>query len=319
MQQAREWSRAEVWRRKLLYPAHTLPTAAAPVAVALGLAIRDGVGDPVAALFALLAGWLIQVGGVLTDNYENLVREPQDAEHPELVRALRGGTLTLAGLRNAILACYAAALLAGLYLVAHAGIGVLAIGVLAVAASVAYSAGPFPLGRHALGDPLFFLFFGIVSVVGAYYVQAAPFHGATFGSWLVADALAPAALLLGIPLGALTTNILIIDDIRDRGFDVVKGKRTIAVRWGARASRVEFLALLALAYLVPFGLWLAGGLGAGALLPLLTLPYAVSTAHDVLMRDGYEALLPATPKAGRLLLAYSLLLAAGIASQAFYR
>jgi 1,4-dihydroxy-2-naphthoate octaprenyltransferase len=313
MDRTLEWSRAEVWKRKLLYPGHTLPTAAAPIVVALGLAVHHHVADPLAALFALLAGWLIQVGGVLTDNYENLVQQPQDPEHPELVRALRNGTLTLAGLRNAIFGCYGIALLAGLYLIGHAGLGVLVIGVLSVAASLAYSAGPFPLGRHALADPLFFLFFGVVSVAGAYYVQAAPAHGATLGSWLVADALPSAAFALGIPVGALTTNILIIDDIRDRDFDAVKGKRTIAVRWGRKWSRVEFLALLVLAFLAPFALWLSPGFGAWTLLPLLTLPYAASTARDVLARDGYEDLLPTTPKAGRLLLAYSLLLAAGVA------
>jgi 1,4-dihydroxy-2-naphthoate octaprenyltransferase len=117
-------------------------------------------------------------------------------------------------------------------------------------------------------------------------------------------------------VGALTTNILIIDDIRDRDFDVVKGKRTIAVRWGRKWSRVEYLALSLLAYLVPFALWLASGFSAWALLPLATLPYAVSTARDVLTRNAYEELLPTTPKAGRLLLAYSLLLAAGIAMPA---
>jgi 1,4-dihydroxy-2-naphthoate octaprenyltransferase len=313
MERSLEWSRAEVWRRKLLYPGHTLPTAVAPVVVALGLAVHHHVADPRAALFALLAGWLIQVGGVLTDNYENLVQQPQDPEHPELVRALSNGTLTLPALRNAIYACYAAALLAGAYLIGHAGIGVLVIGVLSVLASLAYSAGPFPLGRHALADPLFFLFFGVVSVLGAYYVQAAPAHGAIFASWLVADALVPAAFALGIPVGALTTNILIIDDIRDRDFDVVKGKRTIAVRWGVKWSRAEFMALLLLAYLTPFWLWLSSGFSAWALLPLVTLPYAASTARDVLTRESYEELLPTTPRAGRLLLAYSLLLAAGVA------
>jgi 1,4-dihydroxy-2-naphthoate octaprenyltransferase len=314
--QSLEWTRAEVWKRKLLYPGHTLPTAAAPVAVAIGLAAHNHVADPLAALFALLAGWLIQLGGVLTDNYENLVQQPQDREHPELVRALANGTLTLPGLRVAIQSCYGLALLAGIYLIGHAGIGVLVIGLLSVGASLAYSAGPFPIGRHGLADPLFFVFFGVVSVAGAYYVQAAPAHGAVLGSWLLPDALPAAAIALGVPVGALTTNILIIDDIRDRDFDVVKGKRTIAVRWGRKWSRVEYLALSLLAYLVPFALWLASGFSAWALLPLATLPYAVSTARDVLTRNAYEELLPTTPKAGRLLLAYSLLLAAGIAMPA---
>jgi 1,4-dihydroxy-2-naphthoate polyprenyltransferase len=122
-----------------------------------------------------------------------------------------------------------------------------------------------------------------------------------------------AALLLGLPVGALTTNILIIDDIRDREFDAVKGKRTVAVRFGVRWSRMEFAALLALAYLAPLAFWLGLGFGAWVLLPWLTLPLAVSTARDVFTRERYQELVPATPKAGRLLLAYSILLAFGVA------
>jgi 1,4-dihydroxy-2-naphthoate octaprenyltransferase len=114
-------------------------------------------------------------------------------------------------------------------------------------------------------------------------------------------------------VGALTTNILIIDDIRDREFDAVKGKRTIAVRFGVRWSRIEFAALLAFAYLATLWLWLGLGLGPWVLLPWLTAPLAISTARDVFTRDRYQDLLPTTPKAGRLLLAYSVLLAVGVA------
>jgi 1,4-dihydroxy-2-naphthoate octaprenyltransferase len=299
MERSLEWTRREIWVRKLLYPGHTLPTVAAPLAVATGLAARDGAMAPGPALAALVAGWLIQVGGVLTDNYENLLHEPEDREHPELVRAVRSGTLTLQGLRCAIIGCYALALLAGLYLVQRAGLPVVAIGLASIAASWAYSAGPFPLGRHGLADPLFFLFFGVVSVLGGYYVQA--------------EAMPLAAFLLGLPVGALTTNILIIDDIRDREFDLVKGKRTIAVRFGARWSRAEFAVLLAFAYLAPLAFWLALGFSAWVLLPWLTLPFAASMARDVFTRERYQDLVQTTPKAGRLLLAYSVLLAVGVA------
>ena len=89
------WSRREIWTRKLLYPGHTFPTAAAPVIVAIGLAYHDRVFAPVPALIAFLAGWLIQFAGVVTDNYENLVRQPEDREHPELVQAVKTGLLTM--------------------------------------------------------------------------------------------------------------------------------------------------------------------------------------------------------------------------------
>jgi 1,4-dihydroxy-2-naphthoate octaprenyltransferase len=114
-------------------------------------------------------------------------------------------------------------------------------------------------------------------------------------------------------VGALTTNILVVDDIRDREFDAVKGKRTVAVRFGKEWSRAEFLALLLFAYIVPLWLWRGLSLGAWVLLPWLTLPQAAATARAVLTLDRYEDLLPVTPRAGRLLLAYCVLLAVGLA------
>jgi 1,4-dihydroxy-2-naphthoate octaprenyltransferase len=298
-----------VWTRKLIYPGHTLPTALGPVVVAVGLAWHDGVFAAGPALLALTAGWLIQFAGVVTDNLENLVHQPDDREHPELVEAVNSGLITLSGLRTTILVSYGLATLAGLYLVFLAGWPVIVIGLASIAASWIYSAGPWPVGRHGLADPLFFLFFGVVSVAGTYYVQAA-FR-------LDAPAADPAfswhAVALGLPIGALITNILIIDDIRDRAFDIVKGKRTIAVRFGLRWSRMEFLGLLVAAYALPGWFWLGLGLGPSVLLPWLTLPFASMLAYDICTRDRFEDLVPMTPRAAQLMLGYAVLLAAGVA------
>jgi len=307
-------SRRELWTRKLIYPGHTLPTAAAPVLIAVGLALHDRVFAPLPALLAFFAGWLIQFGGVVADNYFNLVREPDDREHPELVAALASGLITLPGLRTTVAACWLGALAIGVYLAYVAGPCVIAIGLASIGAAWIYSAGPCAIGRLGLADPLFFVFFGIVSVAGAYYVQAAPAHGAL--GWFVPAALPSSAILLGLPVGALITNILIIDDIRDREFDAAKGKRSVAVRFGIAWSRAEFVALLALAYLAPFGFWLELGFSAWALLPLLTLPLAFALARAVCTRERFAELVPMTPRAGGLALAYSALLAAGVAMPA---
>jgi len=307
MGQAQGWSRRELWTRKLLYPGHTFPTAAAPVIVACGLAYHGGVFAPLPAFAALLAGWLIQFGGVVTDNYQNLLRQPEDIEHPELVQAIRMGLLTTFGLKATMIASYGLALLAGAYLVFVGGIPVIMIGILSIAASWAYSAGPWPVGLHGLADPLFFIFFGVVSVMGTYYVQAVPYSL----DWL--SAFPFSALAVSLPIGALITNILIIDDIRDRDFDLVKGKRTVAVRFGKTWSRVEFLALLGFAFVVPIWLWLRLGLGAWTLLPLLCLPYAAWLAREVWRRDAFQELVPMTPRAAQLVMAYAVLLAGGLA------
>jgi 1,4-dihydroxy-2-naphthoate octaprenyltransferase len=309
MAQALAWTRREVWTRKLIYPGHTLPTALAPILVAIGLAWHDRVFAAAPVLLAFLAGWLIQFGGVVTDNYTNLLRSPQDREHPELVEAIRRGILSLADLRATMLTSFALAGLCGIALVAIAGWPVIVIGLASILAAWAYSAGPFPLGRHGIADPVFFIFFGTVSVLGGYYVQAA--HVLGVAHWR--EALPLTAVWLSLPVGALITDILVIDDIRDWAFDRVKGKNTIAVRYGRIASRIEFAALMAFAYLAPFWFWRGLGFSALVLLPLLTLPLAALVLRIVWRNDGYAALLPMTPRLAMLTVAYSACLAVGIA------
>jgi 1,4-dihydroxy-2-naphthoate octaprenyltransferase len=310
MSQASALSLREVWTRKLLYPGHTFPTAIAPVLVALGLAHHDRLFAAGPAALAFLAGWLIQFGGVVTDNYTNLIRSPQDREHPELVQAIESGLLSLGILRATIILSYGLAVLVGFALLAVAGWPVIVIGLLSILASWAYSAGPWPFGRHGFADPLFFLFFGTMSVIGTYYVQAA----VVLGPKHLREALPFAAVAVSLPIGALITNILIIDDIRDCEFDTVKGKNTIAVRFGKSWSRTEFLCLLVFAYLTPFWLWLGLGFSALVLLPLITIPIAAWVTRAVWTRDRYDELMPMTPRMAMLTVAFSICLAAGLAA-----
>jgi len=283
----------------LLYPRHTLPTAAAPVVVAAALAAHAHRFAAAPAGAAFLAGWLIQLGGVIADNYHNLVRHGDDREHADFVRALKGGVVTLRELKLTIAGCFAGAAVAGAYLMTVGGLPVLAIGLVSAAAALAYSAGPFPLGDHGFGDILFFTFFGFVSVTGAYYVQAR-----TISEGVVVASLA---------IGALTTNILLIDNLRDLDFDREKHERTLAVIIGPRWTRVEFVLLQVFAFCVPVWLYLQDGFGLRVLLPLLSLPYAVIVTRRVLRLRTYESLLPMTPQQGQVLLVFSALLAAGVA------
>jgi len=309
MSQTFAWTRREVWTRKLLYPGHTLPTAIAPVIVAIGLARHDGVFAALPVTLAFLAGWLIQFAGVVTDNYTNLIRQPDDREHPELVQAVASGILSLTDLRNTILTTYGVAVLLGTVLFVMAGWPVIAIGIASILASWAYSAGPFPFGRHGFADPLFFAFFGTVSVLGAYYVQAAVVLGPEH--WR--DAVPLTAVAVSLPIGALITNILIIDDIRDFEFDAVKGKNTVAVRFGKIYSRCEFAGLMTFAYLAPFWLWRGLGFSAWTMLPLMTLPLAILVTRAVWTKNLYIELMPMTPRLAMLTVGYSACLAIGLA------
>lgn len=306
-------SRRQIWVRLLLYPGHTLPTAAAPVLVGVGLGIHAGVFAWWPVLLGFFGSWCIHVGGVFADNHELLRRYPDVDEHPELRRAVASGTLRLRHLKLATIACFLLGAAAGPYFAYLGGPLVLLIGAVGITASLAYASGGLRYVRFGLAEPVFFVLFGVVAEVGTYYIQAAPAAGHVWTRWVVAQALPLEAFLAGLPVGALVTNVLVIDDIRDRAFDRVKGWRTTAVRAGLKGGRREYLALTAFAYLAPFAGWLWLGFSPWVLLPLASLPLAVPIARAVMTRDSTADLLAMTPRASLLSLAYAALLAAGLA------
>jgi len=301
-------TKRQIWIHFLLYPGHTLPTAAAPVLVATGLAIRDSVFAPLALLLVFSGSWLIHVAGVLADNHELLRRHHDVPEHPELLAALDDGTLTLRGLRLAIGACLVLAVLAGIYPVMLGGIPALVIGAVGVLSSLGYACGPRPYAKLGLADPIFLLMFGVVAVAGTYYVQAVAVRGDF--AW---SSMPLAAFVLGLPVGCLVTAVLVIDDIRDRHFDADKRWQTTAVRHGLAGSRAEWVALAMIAYALPLWFWLGLGFSPLVLLPWLTAPAAIAIGRAVCRYESTAELRQMTPRTSLLSMAFAALLTAGVA------
>lgn len=298
-------TRKQLWLQLLLYPGHTLPTAAAPVMVAGGLAWRDGVFASVPLALFLLSSWLVHVAGVFVDNHELLRRHPSLAEHPELLEAVADRRLALSTLRAAIGLCMVLAVLSGGWLLWLGGWPVVLVGAIGVASSLAYHGWPVSYAKWGVAEPVFLFMFGVVAVAAPYYLQA-------LSSAPAAPQMPWAVYVVGLPVGALITNVLIIDDLRDRHWDALKGWRTVAVRWGPRGSRIEFGGLMAMAFLAP-PLMAVLEFGPSVLLPLLTLPLAYQALRAVLELDDATALVPWTPRMARLGFAYAALLAVGLA------
>jgi len=303
-----------IWVDLLLYPTHTFPTAAAPIFVAAGLAAHDRVVAPVAAIFAFVASWAIHVGGVFADNYALITKHRDIPEHPELLAALRDGSLTLRGLRLAIVACFVLALLTAPVLAGSVGWpAVLALGAIGTVASLGYGGGPLPYAKLGIADPVFFAMFGVIAVPATYVAQAGIADQRSLTALLDAfRSLSPNVYVAALPVAALVTNVLLIDEIRDADFDRAKRWRSGAVRWGRGFTRVELWTLTIFAYLIPFWLWARGGYTIGALLPLATLPTAIDIARRVRRARGFEELFPLTPRASRLAMVYGALSGLGL-------
>jgi 1,4-dihydroxy-2-naphthoate octaprenyltransferase len=274
----------------------TLPAAVAPVVVGTGCALVAGAPRAGAAVAALCGALAIQIGTNFANDLGDHRRGADTADRRGPPRAAQAGLLSPAALRRGTAAAFALACGFGLYLAAIAGWPVVAIGAASIAAGLAYTAGPYPLGYHGLGELFVFVFFGLVAVCGTAYVEL--------------GAVPPLAWAAALPMGALSAAILVVNNLRDRDTDARAGKRTLAVVLGAGAARAEYLALLLLAYTTPLALVATGG-PTWWLLPAASAPLAGSPARAVLDRgaaagDG-AALNRALRATARALLGYALL------------
>ena len=291
----------------------TMPAAVSPVLVGTGLALGRGVFAPLPALVALLGAVLIQVGTNFANDYYDAVQGADTEEREGFTRVTAGGLIEPGEVKRAMWLTFAAAVVVGVYLVAVGGVPILVVGLVSVAAGVAYTGGPYPLGYHGLGDLFVFVFFGLVAVTGTYYVQAAAERGVEFLTLVPSAELVPlAAVVASLPVAAICTDILVVNNVRDLEEDARTGKRTLAVRFGYGFSRAQFVLLLGLAYTVPAVFAVTTG-DLAVLLPLVTLPYAVPLARTVLTETAGDALNPALERNGKLLAAFSALFALGLA------
>ncbi len=307
---ATEVSRRRAW--VIAARPQTLPAAAAPVIVGVGLAVETGVFAPLPALAALVGAALIQIGTNFANDYYDAIQGADTDDREGFTRVVASGLIEPNEVKRAMWATFGAAILVGSFLVYVGGVPILVIGLASVAAGIAYTGGPYPLGYHGLGDLFVFVFFGLIAVTGTYYVQAAALVGGAVPVWPPAGTITRAAVVASLPVAALSTNILVVNNVRDREEDAETGKRTLAVRFGYGLSRAQYVGLLALAYAAPFWFY-ANGYGLAVLLPLATLPLAVGVAETVLTETGGEALNPALESTGKLLAAYAVAFAVGLA------
>lgn len=276
----------------------TLPAAAAPVLVGTAVAFREGGFRLLPAMAAFAGALLLQIGVNLANDYFDHVNGIDTDERLGPRRASATGQISLKNMRIAIAAAILLAVLVGFYLVYVGGMPVVFIGVLSILSLLAYSGGPWPLASHGLGDLFVFIFFGLVAVCGTYYVQ-------TLG-------LSSSAVLSSLPSAMQITAILVVNNYRDRETDEKAGKRTLAVRMGVRASRIEYNILLLLPYLVPFVFIISGRGNWFLLLPLLSLPLALPLIRQ--MNGLYEGkdLNRTLGGTAKLSLIFSILFSAGL-------
>jgi 1,4-dihydroxy-2-naphthoate octaprenyltransferase len=277
----------------------TLAAAAAPVLAGTGLAAHHGVAAPLPAAAALVGALLIQVATNFANDYFDFVRGGDTSERIGPARVTQAGLIPPGTVKRGMIVALAAALVVGVYLVSVGGWPIVAIGLVSLACAVLYTGGPYPLAYHGLGDLFVFVFFGLVAVSGTYYVQG--------GAW-PGD-----ALVAGAALGALSTAILVVNNLRDIESDAKAGKRTLAVRIGPAGTKAEYVALVVIAFFAPVAGILRFGWPLTALACLVAAPLCIPPARRVLLHRDPRELLPALGETARVVALYGMLLGGGLA------
>lgn len=275
----------------------TLPAAVSPVLVGCAVAWVEGAFDLLVAIAAFAVALLLQIAANFANDVADFHRGADTAERLGPTRVTQSGMFTPRQVEIATAVTLVAAAIPGLYLVARGGPLLAAIGLLAMLAAVAYTAGPKPFGYLGLGEIFVFLFFGPVAVAGTAYVMSG--HVTSL------------ALAASIPMGCLIAAILVVNNLRDIETDRAAGKRTLAVRIGRDATRLEYLLLLAVAYLTPVALWAGGFVAPWILLSWLTLPVAALLVRQIWQAGG-RALNPVLGGTARLCLWYAVAFVVGM-------
>ena len=275
----------------------TLAAAIVPVAIGSSIAIHDEIFKPVAALVALICSLLIQIGTNLVNDLYDFLHGTDKHGRVGPQRATASGLLSQREMKAGIYLTFGISFLLGMYLVYMGGMFILFIGVVSILAGIAYTAGPFPLAYNGLGDIAVFIFFGFAGTIGTYYSQAQTISALSF--WA------------SIPVGALITNILVVNNYRDREEDRSNGKNTLVVIFGERFGRMQYIFFMIISYAILFVVYFTFKRSLIIFLPLLSLPVAIKLIIMIFTLKGSE-LNKTLELTAKLSAIYGLLFAIGI-------
>lgn len=290
--------RAGSWRAwQIALRPKTFWIATIPVIVSSALVLAEtGTLEVRIALLSLLSSLLLQAITNLQNDVGYAARRVHTGSHVGWSRATCNGWLSSREVRTAIAVAIALTLVVGWPVVLRAGWPAALMGLASILAALAYMGGPRPIAFTPLGEITVFVFFGLIAVIGSYYVQTG---GAS-----------ASIVLAAIGIGALAAAVLAVNNHRDRAHDASSGRRTFVVSFGAGASRSLFETLVIVAFgVLPAIAWI--DMNPWLALPLAMLPNALKMRRDFSVLPTGPAWNELLFRAVKLELAYGLLLALG--------
>lgn len=275
----------------------TLTATYAPLGLAAVIALDQGVFELVPFVLALIGALLLQIGANLVNEYADFRRGADELKQAGQGMTIKYQVLSPREVLLGAIATVAGGALIGLILLFQSGPLLLWIGIGGVLVVVTYTAGPFPLAYHGFGELAVAIFMGPLMVLGAYYVMARQYNATP--------------VLAALPLAFMVAAILHANNIRDMDADRAVNKRTLAVRFGLRFARAEYVFLVIGTYVVLVALVILGRMPWPTLLALITAPEAYQLVQIVTTRTDTALLHQAQGRTARLHGRLGLFLVAG--------
>ncbi len=204
----------------------TLPLAIASIVCGSAVAGWQGSFSALIAGLALLTALLLQILSNLANDYGDAVKGTDNKHRLGPQRAIQSGMVTPSAMRNAMILNTVLTITSGLSLIFIACnnlqdmFGFMLLGLMAIAASIAYTVGNKPYGYRGLGDLSVLMFFGWLGVAGTYYLQAGQIDSII--------------MLPATACGLLSVGVLNINNLRDIDNDRACGKLTPGRAHGTR-------------------------------------------------------------------------------------
>ncbi|MBE6269067.1 MAG: 1,4-dihydroxy-2-naphthoate octaprenyltransferase [Bacteroidales bacterium] len=272
----------------------TLPVSVAGVIAGTACAVMCGGFSVLPALLCLLFAMLAQIASNFGNEYYDFKNGLDKKGRAGFRRGVTEGDISPSAMKAATYLTLAAAAVVGLMLLFFGEWWLIIVGALIGVFALAYSAGPYPLSHHGLGDVAVVIFFGVVPVTFTCYLQT---H-----DWAALPLLLPTAVATGF----VAANVLIVNNYRDAEDDASVGKRTTVVIFGRRVMGTCYLLSGLLAMLLMMPVWVKLGLYSLAV-PAVYIALHVATWRKVVASRG-AALNPLLGRSAVNLLVFALLL-----------
>lgn len=224
--QSSQLSKKEAWLSAIRL--RTLPLALASILMASCISYYNGLFRWEVFVLAALTTTLLQILSNLSNDYGDSVHGADNKDRQGPVRAVQSGIISSKEMKNGMVLFGILSFISGMALLyvsitsLYIFLTFIGLGILAIVAAITYTSGSKPYGYVGLGDISVFTFFGLVGVLGTYYLHAMQ--------------LSPKLILPAISIGLFSTTVLNINNIRDIDSDTKAGKKSIPVRIGRTAA-----------------------------------------------------------------------------------